>query len=116
MTVCRHLPAAIPAAIALCGFPTPVAAQSTIDPGEIPVGCIPPLEPYAFAPPRDDPELYQLVNEEYQTYILDIEDYLACLQEEHRRAFNRANVILQQYVTHFGADAGLQSETTAPTQ
>lgn len=36
-------------------------------------GCLPPQEPYPYEPPRNDPELRQMIDEEYQAYVDDIE-------------------------------------------
>lgn len=71
-------------------------------------GCLPPEEPYQFELP-DDPELRRMINEDYQKFILEAEDYMNCLQAEHQRAFNKTNAILQRYIAYFGDDAALQS-------
>lgn len=71
-------------------------------------GCLPPEEPYQFELP-DDPELRQMINEDYQTFILEAEDYMNCLQAEQQRTFNKINAILQRYIAYFGDDAALQS-------
>ncbi|MEM7709718.1 MAG: hypothetical protein AAF264_02990 [Pseudomonadota bacterium] len=46
------------------------------------VGCLPPEEPFAYAPPEDDPELRDLIDKQYQDYIRGTEDYLNCLNQE----------------------------------
>ena len=51
-------------------------------------GCLPPEEPYQFELP-DDPELRQMINEDYQTFILQAEDYMNCLQAEQQRTFKK---------------------------
>ena len=42
-------------------------------------GCFPPEQPYAYEPPTDDPELREIVRDQYQTYIEESEAYLNCL-------------------------------------
>lgn len=69
---------------------------------------MPPEDPYMFDPP-DDPELRQMINEDFQTFIRAAENYMNCLQAEQRRTFNKTNAILKLYLKHFGGDAALQS-------
>ena len=73
-----------------------VATAQTSDFSDMPFGCLPPIEPYPYEPPRDDPELMEIVNEEYQTFLRDSEDYLNCLEQERARAFQRTNEILER--------------------
>lgn len=70
-------------------------------------GCIPPEDPYQFELP-DDPELRQMINQDYQIFIRAAEDYINCLQDEQRRAFKKTNAVLQRYLDYFGNDAALQ--------
>ena len=72
------------------------------------VGCVPPEEPYVFEPPRDDPELRALINEQYETYLFGIEDYLNCLHAESNRAAAEARVVIERWVGHFGDEAALR--------
>lgn len=71
-------------------------------------GCLPPEDPYMFDVP-DDPELRQMINEDYQTFIRAAEEYINCLEAEQRRAFDKTNAILKRYLQSFGSDAALQS-------
>ena len=50
-----------------------------------------------------------MINEDSQTFILEAEDYMNCLQAEQQRTFKKTNAILQRYLAYFGDDAALQS-------
>ncbi len=79
-------------------------------------GCVPPLEPYPFDPPRDDPELMTLVNEEYQVFLREAEDYINCLAEERERAFQLTNDVLARYLELFGDQAAIRSTVDSSDQ
>ncbi len=87
------------ACLALAAVPGVTQAQ---------VGCLPPSAPFAYAPPKDDPELVRLIDEEYQTYIRDTETYLNCLNAESARAREEYQDVLQRYVQFFGIEAGIE--------
>ncbi|WP_299843147.1 hypothetical protein [uncultured Jannaschia sp.] len=87
--------------LAVTMAPIPAAAQ---------VGCLPPEEPFAYAPPEDDPELRALIDEQYQDYIDGTEAYLNCLNDEAARARVEFQVILDRYLTYFGDGAGVEFE------
>lgn len=87
-----------------------LAAMSTT--GQAQVGCLPPSAPFAYAPPKDDPELVRLIDEEYQTYIRDTEAYLNCLNGESMRARDEYQDVLQRYVQFFGIEAGVMYDAT----
>ena len=72
------------------------------------VACLPPEEPYPYAPPQDDPELRAIIGEEYETYVLDVEAYLNCLREETDRASREARAVIERWVRHFGDEAALR--------
>ncbi len=76
------------------------------------VGCLPPATPFAYAPPKDDPELVRLIDEEYQTYIRDTEIYLNCLNTESMRARDEYQDVLRRYVQFFGIEAGIAYDAT----
>lgn len=69
---------------------------------------MPPEQPYAYAPPTDDPELRELVRDQYQTYIEDSESYLNCLHSEIGRAHAETREVLDRWVQHFGSDARMR--------
>ncbi len=81
--------------------PTLVAAQ---------VGCLPPEEPFAYAPPEDDPELRDLIDQQYQDYIEGTEDYLNCLNDEAMRARTEFQTVFNRYVEYFGDGGGVAFE------
>ena len=49
------------------------------------VACIPPEETYPFEPGDLDPELRQIVNDQYEEYVRKIEDHINCLEAEPPR-------------------------------
>jgi hypothetical protein len=69
--------------------------------------CLRPVPPEAVVPPRDDPEFRDFLNEEYQTYLLVMEDYLNCLGREHESATKEVNEIMARWMLWFGEDAVL---------
>ena len=89
--------------LAAIAAPVPAFAQ---------IGCLPPEAPFAYAPPKDDPELRALIDEEYQVYIRDTETYLNCLNAESMRARTEFDVVLKRYVQFFGIEAGVEYDAT----
>lgn len=85
--------------VAALACPTLAAAQ---------VGCLPPEEPFPYAPPEDDPELRALIDEQYQDDIVGTETYLNCLNTEATRVRDEYQAIMGRYMRFFGSDAGLK--------
>lgn len=78
-------------------------------------GCLRPYPPAGGAPP-EDPEMRDLLNEDYTLYVLDMEDYLNCLQDEIawlREEFDDATAettdVIQRWEAELGPDAGIRS-------
>ncbi|OWJ77430.1 hypothetical protein [Haematobacter genomosp. 1] len=71
-------------------------------------GCLPPEPPYAYEPPTDDPELREIVRDQYQTYIEESEGYMNCLQSEIGRAQAETRDVLNRWVHYFGSDATMR--------
>lgn len=71
-------------------------------------GCFPPEQPYAYEPPTDDPELREIVRDQYQTYIEESEGYMNCLQSEIARAQTETRDVMNRWVEYFGADATMR--------
>ena len=67
--------------------------------------CYRPAPPYPFEPPRDDPGFYAFINEQYQRYLVDMQDYINCLNEEQHDAFEESQHVLQRWLDYFGDDA-----------
>ena len=88
------------------GFLAVLALAPTLALGQ--VGCLPPEEPFAYAPPDDDPELRDLIDEQYQDYIRGTEDYLNCLNDEAQRARAQYDVIFARYIQFYGIEAGVE--------
>ncbi|MDO5757329.1 MAG: hypothetical protein Q4P24_07410 [Rhodobacterales bacterium] len=87
-----------------------LAAAPTLAFGQ--AGCLPPQTPFAYEPPKDDPELRQMIDEDYQTYIRDTEAYLNCLNAEAMRVRVEFDAVLKRYVQYFGSEAGVRYEQT----
>ncbi len=85
-----------------------IVALALSAPCAVAQGCLPPEPPYAYAPPTDDPELREIVRDQYQTYIEDSEGYLNCLQSEIGRAQAETRDVLNRWVQYFGADAKIR--------
>ncbi len=84
------------------------AATPTLGFGQ--VGCLPPETPFAYEPPKDDPELREMINDDYQSYIRNTEAYLNCLNQESMRAREEYDAVLQRYIQYFGNDAAVRYE------
>ena len=83
-------------AMAIALAPVPAGAQ---------VACIPPEEPYPFEPGGLDPELRQIVNDQY---VRKIEDHVNCLKAERAEAMRSAQEVVQRWVRYFGEEAALR--------
>ena len=90
-------------ALAIVAAPTLGSAQ---------VKCLPPAAPFAYAPPADDPELRDLIDEEYQDYIRDTGTYLNCLNAETARVRGEFDTVMTRYVRFFGIEADIGSDAT----
>ncbi len=75
--------------------------------------CLPPAEPYPYAPPTNDPELRAFINDEYAAYMEGIEDYMQCLDDESRRAQDEARVIFNRWIGYFGDEAVIRDRSPA---
>lgn len=67
--------------------------------------CLRPISPEEIAPPRNDPEFRAFLNQEYQAYLLGMQDYLNCLGREHDSATKETSEVLARWVLWFGDDA-----------
>ena len=72
--------------------------------------CLRPVPPEAVRPPVGDAEFREFLNEEYQTYLLEMQDYLNCLGREHESATKEANEIMARWMLWFGDDARMRFE------
>src|SRR5687768_6217111 len=86
------------ALILMLGPVASAAAQET---------CLRPIPPEAVSPPRDDPELRAFLNQEYETYLLGMQEYLNCLGREHESATKETNEIMARWLLWFGSDAAI---------
>ena len=72
--------------------------------------CLRPVPPEAIRPPQDDAEFRAFLNEEYQTYLLDMQEYLNCLGREHESATKEVNEVMARWMLWFGDDARIHSD------
>lgn len=70
--------------------------------------CLRPVPPEAVRPPKDDAEFREFLNAEYQAYLLQMQEYLNCLGQEHESASKEINEIIARWMLWFGDDARLQ--------
>ena len=78
------------------GMAVPTTAQEA---------CLRPIQPEEIVPPRDDPEFRAFLNQEYQAYLLGMQDYLNCLGQEHDSARKETSEVMGRWVLWFGDDA-----------
>ncbi len=67
--------------------------------------CLRPVPPEEVRPPTDDREFRDFLNEEYQAYLLAMQEYLNCLGREHESATKEVNEIMARWMLWFGDDA-----------
>ena len=67
--------------------------------------CLRPIQPEEIEPPRSDPEFRAFLNQEYQAYLLGMQDYLNCLGQEHDSARKETSEVMGRWVLWFGDDA-----------
>ena len=67
--------------------------------------CLRPIQPEEIQPPRDDPEFRGFLNQEYQAYLLGMQDYLNCLGREHDSATKEVDQVMNRWVRLFGDEA-----------
>ena len=70
--------------------------------------CLRPVPPEAVRPPEDDAEFRAFLNEEYQSYLLQMQEYLNCLGREHESATKEVNEIMARWILWFGDDARIK--------
>jgi hypothetical protein len=70
--------------------------------------CLRPISPEAIRPPTNDPEFRSFLNEEYQVYLLGMQDYLNCLGREHESATKEVNEIMARWLLWFGDNARIR--------
>jgi hypothetical protein len=87
--------------VGLCAMPSGAIAQSL---------CYRPEPPPDLAPPDDDPELRALLNDEYTRYLLDVEDYLNCANEEVFMLIEESREVLARWIAYYGAEAGIRAQ------
>jgi hypothetical protein len=67
--------------------------------------CLRPVQPEEIALPRNDPEFRAFLNQEYQAYLLGMQDYLNCLGREHDSARKETSEVMRRWALWFGDDA-----------
>ena len=79
--------------------------------------CVRPIPPEEIEPPRDDPEFRAFLNQEYQAYLLGMQDYLNCLGREHDSARKETSEVMSRWVLWFGDDAVIrQHQNPSPPE
>ncbi len=75
--------------------------------------CLRPVPPEEVKPPTDDREFRDFLNQEYQAYLLAMQEYLNCLGREHESATKEVNEIMARWMLWFGDDAKIHSREPA---
>ena len=78
--------------------------------------CLRPVPPEEVRPPTDDREFRDFLNQEYQTYLLAMQEYLNCLGREYESATKEVNEIMARWMLWFGDDARIRSDSREPAQ
>jgi hypothetical protein len=78
--------------------------------------CLRPVPPEEVKPPTADREFRDFLNQEYQAYLLEMQEYLNCLGREHESATKEVNEIMARWILWFGDDARIRSESGRPAQ
>lgn len=73
--------------------------------------CLRPVPPEEVRPPTDDREFRDFLNEEYQAYLLAMQEYLNCLGREHESATKEVNEVMARWMLWFGDDARIHSDS-----
>ena len=93
------------------GFTLAAASSTTAQ-----EACLRPVPPEAVKPPTYDREFRDFLNEEYQAYLLAMQEYLNCLGREHESARKEVNEIMARWMLWFGDDARIRSDNREPAQ
>lgn len=72
--------------------------------------CYRPEPPPDLPPPDDDPDLRALLNDEYARYLLDVEEYLNCANDEAHAVMEESRDVLARWTAYFGAEAGIRAK------
>lgn len=59
--------------------------------------CYAPPRPFVPTDPQDVQEYRDLIGRDFETYIVDIQAYFRCLEEERARAFEEAREVSEEY-------------------
>ena len=61
------------------------------------LGCFPPVRPFVPSDPRDVEAYSDLIRQDFETYIVDFEAYLRCLDTERARVFAEGQEVIREY-------------------
>lgn len=78
--------------------------------------CLRPVPPEDVKPPADDREFRDFLNQEYQAYLLVMQEYLNCLGREHESATKEVNEVMARWMLWFGDDARIRFDSRGPPQ
>lgn len=59
--------------------------------------CVPPVRPFLPASREDMRAYADLIREDFEAYIVDVQQYFRCLDEERARAFGEAGKVSEDY-------------------
>ena len=61
------------------------------------LGCFPPVRPFVLSDRRDVEAYSDLIRQDFETYIVDFEAYLRCLDTERARVFAEGQEVIREY-------------------
>lgn len=61
------------------------------------LGCFPPVRPFVPTDRRDVEAYSDLIRQDFETYIVDFEAYLRCLDTERARVFSEGQDVIREY-------------------
>ena len=61
------------------------------------LGCFPPVRPFVPGDRRDVEAYSDLIRQDFETYIVDFEAYLRCLDTERARVFTEGQEVIREY-------------------
>ena len=64
--------------------------------------CYPPAPPFVPDDPATLQQFADLIRSDFETYIVDVQDYFRCLDAERARAFEEAQVVSEEYGRFLG--------------
>jgi len=59
--------------------------------------CFPPTVPFVPSDPEAQRQFADLIRQDFETYIVDVQEYFRCMDAERARAFEEAREVSEEY-------------------